>query len=301
MVETILKVESLHKIFGSITAVDNLSFEVKKGEVVGILGPNGSGKTTTLAVVLSVQKPTSGSYSWFGGFSGSAANKRIGSLLEVPYFYPYLNLEDNLRITALARGYGEQDIQQVLQEVNLHQRVKSKYFTLSLGMKQRLAIASALLGNPEVLILDEPTNGLDPEGIAEVRELIIQQAANGKTIIMASHILDEVEKVCSHVIILKKGKCLASGKVNELLHQNQQLIVEADNIELLNVVLTQNTSCKVVSKETNQITISLEPDYSASQLNKWLIEQGIIVSRFEPKRSSLESQFMEIVKGDQSK
>ncbi len=291
-----LSVEKLEKRFGRIIAVNDLSFSVSKGEVVGILGPNGSGKTTTLAVVLSVIKPTGGNFSWFNGLCGSAANKRIGSLLEVPYFYPYLNLVDNLKITAFTRGVGEENIQQVLHEVNLHQRSKSKYFTLSLGMKQRLALAAAMLGNPDVLILDEPTNGLDPEGIAEVRELVKQQADKGTTIILASHILDEVEKVCSHVIILKKGNCLAAGKVNELLSQKLQVLVETDDPDLLLVVLSQNPNCKPVSKEKNQIIISIEPDYSPAQLNKWIIEQGISINRFEPKRSSLESQFLEIVK-----
>ena len=298
MEDTILKVESLLKTFGPITAVDNLSFEVKSGEVLGILGPNGSGKTTTLSIVLSVQRPTSGNFVWFDGKYQTNVNKRIGSLLEVPYFYPYLSLEDNLRLTALVRGYGNENIGQVIHEVGLQNRVRSKYFTLSLGMKQRLALAGALLGNPEVLILDEPTNGLDPEGIAEVREIILQQAAKGKTIIMASHILDEVEKVCSNVIILKKGKCLATGDVKALLNRKQHILVEFENIELLSLVIAQNKDCKIVSTDKNQVEIALESGYTGSQLNKWLVEQGIVVSRFEPKKDTLESHFLEIVKGE---
>lgn len=293
--ETILNVESISKVFGSITAVDQLSFTVQKGEVVGMLGPNGSGKTTTLSIILSVKQASGGHFSWFNGLSGEAANRRIGSLIEVPNFYPYLNLEKNLAIKALARGKGENDISRVLDEVGLLKRSRSSYYTLSLGMKQRLALASTLIGDPEVLIFDEPTNGLDPEGIAEVRELIKSQAIKGKTIIMASHILDEVEKVCSSVIILKKGKCIASGKVSELLNEKQVIIIESDDSDLLSVSLNQNNNCKILSKENKQFIIEIEAGYSPSDLNSWLFSRGIILSRLEPKHLTLESQFLELV------
>jgi len=294
-VEPILSVESISKVFGSITAVDQLSFTVQKGEVIGMLGPNGSGKSTTLSIILSVKQASGGTFSWFNGLSGEVANKRIGSLLEVPYFYPYLNLEKNLVITALARGKGENDIPRVLDEVGLLKRSKSSYSTLSLGMKQRLALASTLIGDPEVLILDEPTNGLDPEGIAEVRELIKSQAVKGKTIIMASHILDEVEKVCTSVIILKKGKCIASGKVSELLSAKQVVAIESDNLELLIALLNQNNNCTLINKDNGQLIVEIEAGYSSSELNFWLFEKGISLSRLEPKRRTLESQFLELV------
>lgn len=298
--EDILKVDSISKTFGPITAVDQLSFTVKKGEVIGMLGPNGSGKTTTLSIILSVKQATSGSYSWFDGLKGDSANKRIGSLLETPYFYPYLNLEKNLMITALARGKGENDIPRVLDEVGLLKRSKSSYYTLSLGMKQRLAIASTLIGDPEVLVLDEPTNSLDPEGIAEVRELIKLQASRGKTIIMASHILDEVEKVCSSVIILKKGKCIASGKVADLLNEKQAVIIEADDMNLLTVVLNSNSNCKIIDRNQEQVVVEIDTDYTLSSLNAWLFENGISITRLEPKRRTLESQFLELVGKTQS-
>jgi ABC-2 type transport system ATP-binding protein len=294
-VETILSVESISKVFGNITAVDQLSFKVQKGEVIGMLGPNGSGKTTTLSIILSVKQASNGHFSWFNGLSGEAANRRIGSLIEVPNFYPYLNLEKNLAITALSRGKGENDISRVLDEVGLLKRSRSSYYTLSLGMKQRLALASTLIGDPEVLIFDEPTNGLDPEGIAEVRELIKSQAVKGKTIIMASHILDEVEKVCSSVIILKKGKCIASGKVSELLSEKQVVIIETDDFDLLSVLINQNNNCKILSKENKQFTIEIEAGYASSDLNSWLFSQGIVLSRLEPKHLTLESQFLELV------
>lgn len=293
--ETILSVESISKVFGSITAVDQLSFTVQKGEVIGMLGPNGSGKTTTLSIILSVKRASGGHFNWFNGLSGKAVNKRIGSLIEVPNFYPYLNLEKNLAITALTRGKGRNDISRVLDEVGLLKRSKSPYYTLSLGMKQRLALASTLIGDPEVLIFDEPTNGLDPEGIAEVRVLIKSQAAKGKTIIMASHILDEVEKVCSSVIILKKGKCIASGKVSELLNEKQVVIIESDDFDLLSVLISQNNNCKILNKGNKQLTLEIESDYAPSELNSWLFSQGIVLSRLEPKHLTLESQFLELV------
>jgi ABC-2 type transport system ATP-binding protein len=294
-VETILNVDSISKVFGSITAVDQLSFSVQRGEVIGMLGPNGSGKTTTLSIILSVANASNGNYSWFNGLQGEAANKRIGSLLEVPTFYPYLNLEKNLMITALARGRGENDIPRILDEVGLLQRSKSAYFTLSLGMKQRLAIASTLIGDPEVLVLDEPTNGLDPEGIAEVRDLIKAQALRGKTIIMASHILDEVEKVCSNVVILKKGRCIASGKVAELLSEKQVVIIESNDIELLTIQLNQNGKCKLIGRENGFLLVELDDEYSPSALNAWLYNNGITLNRLEPKRRTLEAQFLELI------
>jgi len=294
-VETILKTNSISKYYGPQIALDKLSFEVHKGEVVGILGPNGSGKTTTLSIILSVINASAGTFGWFGNLTREDANKRIGSLLEVPYFYPYLSLEKNLTITALARGVGENDIQRVLDEVGLLKRSKSPFYTLSLGMKQRLAIGSTMIGDPEVLVLDEPTNGLDPEGIAEVREIIKAQAIKGKTIILASHILDEVEKVCSNVIILKKGKCIASGRVSELLNEKQIVLIEAEDAEILIAQLRQNSNCKVIERENGTLIVEMDNDYSPSTLNSWLFNNGISLKRLEPKRRTLESQFLELI------
>ncbi|HEU4901977.1 MAG TPA: ATP-binding cassette domain-containing protein, partial [Flavisolibacter sp.] len=187
----VLSVHNLTKFYGSIQALKNVSFEVPQGSVFGVLGPNGSGKTTLLGIVMDVLKPTSGSFLFMGKGSDAAVRKQIGTLLETPNFYHYLSGEQNLRIAAEIKGRGKEQIDDVLKKVNLYQRRKSKFSTYSLGMKQRLAIAAALLGNPGVLVFDEPTNGLDPVGIAEIRDLIRLLAAEGKTIIMASHILDE--------------------------------------------------------------------------------------------------------------
>ncbi len=292
----IVSVNALSKSFGPIKAINNISFTVNKGEVVGILGPNGSGKTTTLAIMLGVKHATNGSYSWFGEKGTADTNKRIGALLEVPHFYPYLSLERNLKTTALARGKGLTDIDRVLQRVGLYERRKTSFQTLSLGMKQRLAIAATMLGDPEVLVLDEPANGLDPEGIAEIRELILDEAKRGKTIIMASHILDEVEKVCSHVVILKNGKCLASGRVGALLTETPKVLVEAPEIESLINFFESNEGYTIAERTGNQLIVGIKDGSNSAALNRRLFESGITLSRLEPKRKTLEEQFLELVK-----
>ena len=224
--ETILKVNNLSKNYGNIQAVKNVSFEVKKGDVYGILGPNGSGKTTTLAVILGILNANGGDYEWFEEPMTKFARRRIGSLVETPNFYPYLTLWENLKIVAKIKDAPEDDINYALGIANLLKRKHTNFGYLSLGMKQRMSMASVLIGNPEVLVLDEPTNGLDPEGFAEVRNIIQSQAREGKTIIIASHILDEVEKVCSHVAILKSGELIANGKVGELLSSEETVYVQ---------------------------------------------------------------------------
>lgn len=293
---TILKVDGLTKYFGNIKAIENIDLTLEKGQVLGLLGPNGSGKTTTLAIVLGIKFADKGKFQWFEGIKVPEANKRIGALLEVPYFFPYLNLEKNLSIVAKVRGNGSNQISEILSLVGLEARIRSPYYTLSLGMKQRLAIASALIGDPEVLVLDEPTNGLDPEGIAEVREIIKGQAASGKTIILASHILDEVEKVCSHVAILKDGEKIAYGKVDELLKELQHITLSSDDIDLLSVVLSQFKGVNIVEKGASSIIISVEENITTSVLNKWLVEQGIVLNQLEVHKKRLEDQFLELVR-----
>ena len=210
----ILEAENLTKHYGNIKALTNFSLVVEPGSIYGILGPNGSGKTTCLSIILDVIRADSGSYEWFGKPSShNTRRRRIGALLETPNFYPYLTAAENLKVAAAIKKRGSKHIHTALQVTDLGSRRNSRYRTYSLGMKQRLAIASALLSNPEALVLDEPTNGLDPQGIAEIRTLIRDIGSEGKTIILASHMLDEVEKVCSHVAILKSGELVASGKV----------------------------------------------------------------------------------------
>lgn len=294
--ENILTVSGLSKWFGSTKAIENISFEVAKGQVVGILGPNGSGKTTTLSTILGIRHPSQGTFSWFNLAAGLTANKRIGSLIEVPYFYPYLNLKQNLELVALARGNGAHDIDSVLQVVGLLTRSQSKYYTLSLGMKQRLALASALLGDPEVLVLDEPTNGLDPEGIADVRRIITEQSQRGKTIILASHILDEVEKVCSHVVILKEGNIISKGSVAELLTQKQTISIFADDMEMLTTALNSISEVEIVDKKPDSITVSLSENIKPAQVNARLVSMGVPPSGIMEHKTTLETQFLELIR-----
>lgn len=219
--ETILTIQNLTKKYGPLIAVNDLSFTIQKGNVYGILGPNGSGKSTTLGIVLNVVNRTSGNYQWFDGrISTHEALKKVGAIIERPNFYPYMSAEENLKLVCKIKEVPFHKVYEKLELVGLIERRNSKFSTYSLGMKQRLAIASALLNDPEILILDEPTNGLDPQGIHQIRELIKKIAATGTTILLASHLLDEVEKVCSHVVVLRKGQKLYAGRVDEMTSSN---------------------------------------------------------------------------------
>jgi ABC-2 type transport system ATP-binding protein len=295
-VEKVLEVNQLSKSYGRILAVKNLSFTVNRGDVYGILGPNGSGKTTTLAVILDILKAQTGSYQWFGKPVDKLARRRIGSLVETPNFYPYLSLWENLKIVAKIKDAPEKDINYALGMANLLKRKHSAYNTLSLGMKQRLAIASVLIGNPEVLVLDEPTNGLDPEGFAEVRNIIQAQANEGKTIILASHILDEVEKVCSHVAILKSGNLIANGRVGELLTTDDMVYIQTGNQEELEQILKKAGFVKNTFHAEDDLAVVLDSGYSAADLNRYCFEKGFILSKVLLKKQSLEDQFLQLVK-----
>ena len=218
ILESILTINNLTKKFGYLTAVKDLSFTINKGNVYGILGPNGSGKSTTLGIVLNVVNKTNGDFFWFdGNVNTHDALKKVGAIIERPNFYPYMSAYQNLKLVCKIKGVDFNKIDKKLEIVGLLERRDSKFRTYSLGMKQRLAIASALLNDPEILILDEPTNGLDPQGIHQIREIIKDIAKNGTTILLASHLLDEVEKVCTHVVVLRKGEKLYSGRVDEMI------------------------------------------------------------------------------------
>ncbi len=293
----ILEINQLTKHYGRIKAIDNLSLEVEKGQVYGILGPNGSGKTTTLSVIMGVIHPHSGSFSWFGN-TGKCRDRqmKIGGLIEVPSFYPYLSLVKNLKVVAYIKNAPFDDIDRVLKITRLYHRRHSPYRTLSLGMKQRLSIASVMLGNPEVMVLDEPTNGLDPEGIAEVRDIIQKEAELGKTIILASHILAEVEKVCTHAAVLKDGVLLASGRVDELLGSGQAFLISAPDIEKLEAHLVNSKIIKSVSRRDDELVVNCAGSTTAGELNKFAFDHDIILTKLTPLKKSLESQFLELVK-----
>ena len=292
--ETVLSISNLTKTFGRIKAVTNLNLEVKAGQVFGMLGPNGSGKTTTLGMLMGVVNPVAGSFTWFGEPPTHHIRKKIGAVLEHPIFYPYLTGQQNLELNAMVKECSPANIPNVLNLVELTERKDDKYKTYSLGMKQRLAIASALLNEPTVLILDEPTNGLDPMGIAEIRELIKKIAANGKTIILASHLLDEVQKVCTHFAVLKKGTLVHCGPVDEVGKGAETVEVNAD-VENLNEVLMAFSGTSSINRENGSFQVALRDGYKSKDLNKFLFEKGITASHLVTKKKSLEKQFLEIL------
>lgn len=291
----ILTVDNLHKNYGPIQALKGVSFSVPPGSVFGILGPNGSGKTTLLAIILDVIKQTSGSFKLFDEAPTHTHRQQIGTLLETPNFYHYLNAVQNLRIAAAIKQRGTADIDKVLELVNLDQRKFSKFSTYSLGMKQRLAIASSLLGDPEVLVFDEPTNGLDPVGIAETRELIKKLSKAGKTIIMASHLLDEVEKVCTHVAILQKGTLITHGHVDEILVSEDIVETGAPNMSQLQTLLQQYPGAKQVKLNEQHVELTFTPGVvSLDAVNRYCFDNGITLNHLRLRKKSLETKFFEL-------
>ncbi|MCB0708831.1 MAG: ABC transporter ATP-binding protein [Chitinophagaceae bacterium] len=303
----ILSIKNLTKNYGRIRALDNVSFSVPAKTVFGILGPNGSGKTTLLGIIMDITKATAGTYTWEGEqIAANDLRKKIGTLLETPNFYHYLSAERNLKIAAAIKGRGEGDIEKVLKIVNLYQRKESKFQTFSLGMKQRLAIAAALLGDPEILVFDEPTNGLDPAGIAEIRELIKELHRQGKTIIMASHILDEVEKVCTHVAIIQKGVLKTVSSVSELMSTGAKdtgisVAIElsaVDNAALQNILKELN-GVQSVTEVDNELHLLCSENITGEMLNRFCFDNGIVLNKLTVKRKSLETRFLEIT-GKQS-
>lgn len=291
----ILEVDNLRKNYGKVQALRGVSFSVPKGSVFGILGPNGSGKTTLLGIITDILKPTSGSYKLFDTIPDETHRRHIGSFLETPNFYHYLSAERNLQIAAAIKERGADDIARVLELVNLTQRKDSAFSTYSLGMKQRLAIASCLLGDPDVMILDEPTNGLDPVGIAEIRELIRKLRNEGKTIIMASHLLDEVEKVCTHVAILKKGELITTGDVNEILANED--IVElgaADHSRLMELASQLHGQTAVRVHENYVQAFFPSGTANLEDINRHFFKNQLVLNHLLVKKKSLESKFFEL-------
>ncbi|HEV9037151.1 MAG TPA: ATP-binding cassette domain-containing protein [Puia sp.] len=295
----ILSIQAVTKYYGRIRALHEVSFDVPAGSVFGVLGPNGSGKTTLLGIVMDVLKATSGGYSWFGEPPSEKQRRQIGTLLETPNFYHYLSGEDNLRIAAAIKGRGKEDIPRVLEAVKLSERKDSKFSTYSLGMKQRLALASCLLGDPKVLVFDEPTNGLDPVGIAETRELIKVLAREGKTILLASHLLDEVEKVCTHVAILQKGRLLTAGDVNEVLLNEDFIELGAGGVTTaeLQRLLQPLPGVKQIKVQDEHVQVYFVSDaMDPSEVNRYCFEKGIALKYLQLRKKSLESKFMELTK-----
>jgi len=291
--ETILSLKDLTKKYGALTAVDKLSFTIEKGNVYGILGPNGSGKSTTLGMVLNVVNKTSGEFAWFNGNTDThEALKKVGAIIEHPNFYPYMTAAQNLALVCKIKDVPKDKIDEKLEIVGLLDRKDSKFRTFSLGMKQRLAIASALLNDPKILILDEPTNGLDPQGIHQIREIIRKIAAGGTTILLASHLLDEVEKVCSHVVIIRNGKKLYSGPVDAINASHGFFELQAKNMQLLQELLIAHPGIENVSEKENIVTAILKEPMDAETINEYLFEKGLSLSYLVKRKESLEEQFL---------
>lgn len=296
--ETILKISNLNKIFNKhLHAVKNVSFEIKKGNVYGILGPNGSGKSTTLGIVLNVVNKTSGDFEWFGGkVATHDALKKVGAIIERPNFYPYMTAKENLELVCKIKGTPFSKVDEKLELVGLLERKNDKFRTYSLGMKQRLAIASALLNDPEILILDEPTNGLDPQGIRQIRDIIKLIASQGTTILLASHLLDEVEKVCSHVVVLRKGEMLYQGTVHNMIENNSFFELKSNDMLRLKTVLDEQSFVENTIEEDGKLLVYLKQDIAAQDLNSYLFEQNIVLEHLVKRKNSLEEQFLELTK-----
>lgn len=292
---SVLSVQQLTRSYGSLKAIQDLSFEVPEKSVFGILGPNGSGKTTLLATVMDVLKPDEGTFRWFGEVASAASRRQIGTLLETPNFYPYLSAADNLQLCARIKGCATQEVDRVLEMVGLAERRNAPFKSFSLGMKQRLAIGSALLGSPRVVVLDEPTNGLDPVGIADIRRLIQGMGRAGKTVIIASHLLDEVEKVCTHVAILQKGSLLASGPVEEVLAREELLEVGGADAERLQGLLEAHPAVRSVRRtDLGTLLVTLKEPLDAGELNRYCFGQDMILQHLTRRHKSLELTFLEL-------
>lgn len=294
----VLQIKGLSKNYGDVQALKDLTLVVEQGSVFGLLGPNGSGKTTTLGILLGVTNPTDGSFSWFDNGNKDENRKRIGALLETPNFYPYLTAVQNLKIVGKIKRLDniENRIDRVLKIVNLFERKDSEFRTYSLGMRQRLAIASALLNDPEVLVLDEPTNGLDPQGIAEIRQLITEISKQGKTIFLASHQLDEVEKVCTEVAILKKGNLIRQSGINDVIGDSRQIVLKCEDMVKLKDIVLGIGGVSLAHEKDNLLIVDVEEEITAAGINKICFDKGIVLSELKETRKSLEEQFLEITK-----
>ncbi len=295
---TVLTTNQLTKHFGRIKAVNDLDLYIEPGQVFGILGPNGSGKTTTLGMMLGVIAPTSGSFSWFEAGDGHDLRKRVGAILEHPIFYPFHSAVHNLNIAAHIKDVRKPDIDRLLQMVGLYERRNDPFKTYSLGMKQRLAIAAALISDPDMLIFDEPTNGLDPQGIADIRTLIRTIADSGKTILLASHLLDEVQKVCTDFAVLRSGEKIFQGSVREVLEQHKRIEIWADDEETLRRTLSELPQVATIEKSGNKLVAELSDDLEPAVLNRILFDKGLTVSHLAAVSSSLEEQFLAILSED---
>lgn len=296
MSDVILTTENLKKRYSGTLAVADLSFRIQRGEVWGLLGPNGSGKTTTLGMLLGVTRPTSGDFSWFGLGRGDHNRKRIGALLERPRFYPWMTGRENLKLAASIKGVPFSQIEPTIQRVGLDPLLKKSVGQYSLGMKQRLGIASCLLGDPDVLVLDEPTNGMDPQGIVDIRDLILAEKAKGRTLILASHILDEVEKVCTHVLMLKLGQVLTSGPLGDVMGDTSWYYLSASSNSELAAVLNRHPQLAEIKMEGEFVKARFQQSLGGDEVNRFCFDHSVCLKSLEVRSKSLEENFLQKLK-----
>jgi len=293
---SVIETTGLTKRFRKTLAVDAITFSVEPGQIFGFLGPNGSGKTTTIGMLLGIITPTAGTFRLFGGSTPAqlhAARRRIGATLEYPNFYPYLSGRDNLRIVANVKGKGPSDVREVLDIVGLGKRAKGTFKTYSLGMKQRLALAATMLGDPELIVLDEPANGLDPEGMREIRGIIQNLADRGTTVFLSSHLLWEVERTCTHVAIIKNGRVIRQASVKDITSGNVFVGLKGGDLQRLLTVAAGFP--KAVSAKIEGDTVVLElHDRELAQVNEYMVQNGIFLSHLAVRERSLEDVFMEL-------
>ncbi|TYC22373.1 ABC transporter ATP-binding protein [Micromonospora sp. MP36] len=281
---------------GGVTAVDGLDLRVREGEVLGFLGPNGAGKTTTMRMLVGLVRPTSGSIRVLGRSPGHPEQlARVGALIESPAFYPHLSGRDNLRLAARYAGVPDTAADRVLAEVGLTDRAGSKFRTYSLGMKQRLGVAAALLKEPSLLILDEPTNGLDPAGVTDIRELLRALGRDGRTVLLSSHVLGEVEQICHRIVVIDGGRVIADGTPDELRGTLGQavLLIDADPMDEAAACLRAHDRVRAVDAVDGRLRVTTDPAL-AGALNRRLVEAGIDVRELRPLRHSLEEAFLEL-------
>ena len=297
---TVIETTALTKRYGDVVAVDDMSFTVERGQVFGFLGPNGSGKTTTIGMLLGIITPTAGDVRLLGASGRDGlhrARQRIGATLETPNFYPHLTGRDNLRIVANLKGVATRRIEETLDVVGLGDRAKHKFRGYSLGMKQRLAIAATLLGDPELVILDEPANGLDPEGIREIRDLIVSLGEHRKTVFVSSHLLNEVERSCTHVAILRNGRLVRQASVPELLAGSTAYELRADDLERLRAATLAYPRIADATLDGDHLIARFADDDPAA-FNRYLAGHGVFLSRLAPRRLSLEEAFIGLTRDE---
>lgn len=294
--EPVIETSGLTKHFGDTVAVDGISVTVRRGQVFGFLGPNGSGKTTTIGMLLGILTPTAGGFRLLGHGADEGlheARRRVGATLEQPNFYPYLTGRENLTLVGNVKGASSGEVDEALDLVGLGRRAEEKFKKYSLGMRQRLALAATMLGDPELVILDEPANGLDPEGMREIREIIGRMAGRGKTIFLSSHLLWEVERTCTHVAIIKQGRLICQGSVAEITEGTVVVSMEASDPDRLLGEAEAYPGTVAARREEGAVVAELESDDLAA-LNRFLAERGVHLSHLSRRQRSLEDVFMEV-------